>query len=87
LDKELDLKQKELELERFRREKKMATIQAIISGIVSAVKSFENGGGFPYGLITMALSISGEKNYPSATTITNTPRRFAWMLMETRNRV
>ena len=58
LDKELDQKQKELEIERFKREKKAAVIKAIISGIVSAVKSFENGGGFPWGLIPMALSLA-----------------------------
>ena len=58
LDKELDQKQKELELERFRREKKSATIQAIISGIAAAVKSFQNGGGFPWGLIPMGLSLA-----------------------------
>ena len=58
LNKELELKQKEIELEQFRREKKSAIAQAIISGILSAVKSFENGGGFPWGLIPMALSLA-----------------------------
>jgi len=58
LDKELEQKQREIEIERFKREKKSATIKAIISGIVSAIKSFENGGGFPFGLIPMALSIA-----------------------------
>ena len=32
--------------------------EAIISGIVSAIKSFENGGGYPWGLATMALSLA-----------------------------
>ncbi|MDL2313081.1 phage tail tape measure protein [Bacteroidales bacterium OttesenSCG-928-B11] len=58
LDKELEAKEKELALEQFRREKKAATAQAIISGILAAVKSFESGGGFPWGLITMALSLA-----------------------------
>ncbi|MDL2313249.1 phage tail tape measure protein, partial [Bacteroidales bacterium OttesenSCG-928-B11] len=58
LDKELDDKERELELEQFRREKKTAVAQAIISGILAAVKSFESGGGFPFGLITMALSLA-----------------------------
>jgi len=58
LDKELEEKQKEIELERFKREKKAAVVKAIISGILSAVKSFENGGGFPWGLIPMALSLA-----------------------------
>lgn len=58
LDKERDAKEKELEIEQFRREKKAAIAEAIISGIVAAVKSFENGGGFPWGLISMALSLA-----------------------------
>ena len=58
LDRELDLKQKEIELERFRREKKTAIVQAVISGILAAVRSFESGGGFPWGLIPMALSLA-----------------------------
>ena len=47
-----------MEIEQFRREKKAAIAEAIISGIVAAVKSFENGGGFPWGLISMALSLA-----------------------------
>ena len=58
LDKERDAKEKELEIEQFRREKNAAIAEAIISGIVAAVKSFENGGGFPWGLISMALSLA-----------------------------
>jgi hypothetical protein len=58
LDSEMEEKQKAIEMERFKREKKTATIKAIISGIVSAVKSFENGGGFPFGLLPMALSLA-----------------------------
>ena len=58
LDKERDAKEKELEIQQFRREKKAAIAEAIISGIVAAVKSFENGGGFPWGLISMALSLA-----------------------------
>ena len=58
LDKERDAKEKQLEIEQFRREKKAAIAEAIISGIVAAVKSFENGGGFPWGLISMALSLA-----------------------------
>jgi len=51
---------KELEMRKmqFQREKRAATIQAIISGILSAVLSFQNGGGFPWGLIPMGLSIA-----------------------------
>lgn len=58
MDEERDAKEKELELEQFHREKKAALAEAIISGIVAAVKSFENGGGFPWGLISMALSLA-----------------------------
>lgn len=58
LDQDLEQKERELELERFRREKKAALSQAIITGILAAVKSFEAGGGFPWGLITMALSLA-----------------------------
>jgi TP901 family phage tail tape measure protein len=58
LDKELDKKQRELELERFRREKKSATTKAIIAGIAAALQSFLNGGGYPWGLIPMALSVA-----------------------------
>ena len=51
---------KELEMRKiqFEREKRAATIQAIISGILSAVLSFQNGGGFPWGLIPMGLSVA-----------------------------
>lgn len=58
LDKERDIKEKAIEIEQFRREKRAALAETIISGIVSAVKSFENGGGFPWGLIPMALSLA-----------------------------
>ena len=58
MDKEKEQKEKEIEIAQFNREKKAAVAEAIISGIVAAVKSFENGGGFPYGLITMALSLA-----------------------------
>lgn len=58
LDEELEKKEKEIELEQFRRQKRAAIAEAVISGIVSAVKSFENGGGFPWGLIPMALSLA-----------------------------
>ncbi len=58
LDRDLEAKEKELALEQFRREKKAAISQAVISGILAAVKSFEAGGGFPWGLITMALSLA-----------------------------
>lgn len=58
LDKEREEREKEAALEQFRREKKAALTEAIISGIVAAVKSFENGGGFPWGLIPMALSLA-----------------------------
>ena len=51
---------KELEMRKiqFQREKRAATIQATISGILAAVLSFQNGGGYPWGLIPMALSIA-----------------------------
>ena len=58
LDQERELKEKEVALEQFRREKRAAVTEAIISGIVSAIKSFENGGGYPWGLATMALSLA-----------------------------
>ena len=58
LDKEREEREKEAALEQFRREKRSAVIQAVISGIVSALKSFENGGGFPWGLIPMAMSVA-----------------------------
>ena len=58
LDKEREEREKEAALEQFRREKRAAVIQAVISGIVSALKSFENGGGFPWGLIPMAMSVA-----------------------------
>ncbi|MCR5549912.1 MAG: phage tail tape measure protein [Bacteroidales bacterium] len=58
LDEELEAKEKEMEIAQFRREKKAAIAEAIISGIVSAVKSLENGGGYPWGLVSMALSLA-----------------------------
>ena len=64
LDKERDAKEKQLEIEQFRREKKAAIAEAIISGIVAAVKSFENGGGFPWGLISMAFSLAAIASQP-----------------------
>ena len=58
MEKEREAEEKKVALEQFRREKKAAVTEAIISGIVAAVKSFENGGGYPWGLVTMALSLA-----------------------------
>ncbi|MBR3577346.1 MAG: phage tail tape measure protein [Bacteroidales bacterium] len=58
MDKEREAKEKEVALAQFRREKQAAVTEAVISGIVSAIKSFENGGGYPWGLVTMALSLA-----------------------------
>ena len=58
MEKEREAEEKKVALEQFRREKKAAVTEAIISGIVAAVKSFENGGSYPWGLVTMALSLA-----------------------------
>ncbi len=56
LDENLSLKQKQLELDKFKREKRASISKAIISGILSAIESFKNGGGWPWGLIPAGLS-------------------------------
>jgi hypothetical protein len=58
MDKELSLKQKQLELDKYKREKRAAISKAIISGILSAIESFKNGGGWPWGLIPAGLSVA-----------------------------
>ncbi len=42
----------------FESGKRLALAGAIINGISSAIKSFDNGGGYPWGLIPMGLSIA-----------------------------
>lgn len=56
LNKEKEAKEKKLKHEQFAREKTANIIQATITGIMAAMQSFKNGGGFPYGLIPMAIS-------------------------------
>ena len=58
LEKEREAKEKEVALAQFRREKQAAVAEAIISGIVAAIASFKNGGGYPWGLVTMAMSLA-----------------------------
>ena len=58
LEKEREAKEKEVVLAQFRREKQAAVAEAIISGIVAAIASFKNGGGYPWGLVTMAMSLA-----------------------------
>jgi TP901 family phage tail tape measure protein len=53
-----DQREKELKEKQFRRNKAIQYAQAIINGIAGAVQSYLNGGGFPYGLITMAASLA-----------------------------
>lgn len=42
----------------FRAGKALALAGAVVNGISAAMKSFDNGGGYPWGLIPMALSIA-----------------------------
>lgn len=42
----------------FKAGKALALSSAVITGISSAMKSYDNGGGYPWGLIPMALSIA-----------------------------
>ena len=56
LNEEKEKKERKLKHEQFAREKTANIIQATIAGMLAAVESFKNGGGFPWGLIPMALS-------------------------------
>lgn len=56
LNEEKEKKERKLKHEQFAREKTANIIQATIAGVLAAVESFKNGGGFPWGLIPMALS-------------------------------
>ena len=56
LNEEKEKKERKLKHEQFAREKTANIIQATIAGLLAAVESFKNGGGFPWGLIPMALS-------------------------------
>lgn len=56
LNEEKEKKERKLKHEQFAREKTANIILATIAGLLAAVESFKNGGGFPWGLIPMALS-------------------------------
>ena len=56
LNEEKEKKERKLKHEQFAREKTANIIQATIAGLLADVESFKNGGGFPWGLIPMALS-------------------------------
>ncbi len=56
LNEEKEKKERKLKHEQFAREKTANIIQATIAGVLAAVESFKNGGGFPWGLIPMAMS-------------------------------
>lgn len=58
LNEEKEKKERKLKHEQFAREKTANIIQATIAGVLAAVESFKNGGGFPWGLIPMAMSAS-----------------------------
>ena len=57
LEDETDAKEKEVALEQWKRNKKVAIAEANIQGILASVKSFASLG-YPWGLIPMALSIA-----------------------------
>jgi TP901 family phage tail tape measure protein len=56
LQKEKDAKEKKLKHEQFAREKTADIIKATISGALAAMNAFSQGGGFPWGLIPMAIT-------------------------------
>lgn len=56
LQKEKDAKEKKLKHEQFAREKTANIIKATISGALAAMNAFSQGGGFPWGLIPMAIT-------------------------------
>lgn len=58
MDEDRDAREKALNHEQFEREKRADIVKATITGIMAAMQSFLNGGGFPWGLIPMALSIA-----------------------------
>lgn len=58
MDEERDAREKALNHEQFEREKRADIVKATITGIMAAMQSFLNGGGFPWGLIPMALSVA-----------------------------
>lgn len=56
LNEEKEKKERKLKHEQFAREKTANIVRATIAGVLAAVESFKNGGGFPWGLIPMAMS-------------------------------
>nr|MCR4964858.1 phage tail tape measure protein [Bacteroidales bacterium] len=56
LTEEKERKEKKLKHEQFAREKTANIIQATITGILAAMNSFSQNGGFPWGLVPMAIS-------------------------------
>jgi hypothetical protein len=56
LQKEKDAKEKKLKHEQFAREKTADIIKATISGALAAMNAFSQGGGFPWGLVPMAIT-------------------------------
>lgn len=58
MEEEKEKKEREINHEQFEREKRSNLIKAVIEGALAASTSFTNGGGFPWGLIPMALSLA-----------------------------
>lgn len=58
LNEEKEKKERQLNHERFAREKTANIIQATVTGIIAAMQSLANGGGVPWGLIPMGISIA-----------------------------
>ncbi len=58
LNEEKDKKEKKLKHEQFAREKAADIIKATVTGILAAMQSLANGGGVPWGLIPMAISVA-----------------------------
>lgn len=58
LSRDKEKKEKKLKHEQFAREKAANIVQATITGIMSAMQSLANGGGVPWGLIPMGISIA-----------------------------
>lgn len=58
MEKEKEEREKRLKHDNFDRQKKASMAEAIISGQAAAVAAFKDGGGWPWGLIPMALSLA-----------------------------
>lgn len=57
LEKEKEERENSIKRRSWEKEKRANLASAIINGIAAAISSFKNAGGFPMGLITMALSL------------------------------